>query len=229
MKIHLFNPRKFLMKCAFVGCLNLIFVGASIIPKISHTGLVDAAGVTAKNLPYKINSEQSRFMVSTGTSGVFGAFGHKHHIAIRDFSGEVRFSPEAPETSSLEMKIKADSLAVTDPVSEKDKTEIERTMREKVLETAQFPEIFFKSKSVTANKTPEGGYEVQILGSLSLHGVTRDMKVVAQVTLEENHLKAKGEFPLKQTDFEIKPVSVAGGTVKVKNELKLSFEILALP
>jgi hypothetical protein len=38
-------------------------------------------------------------------------------------------------------------------------------------------------------------------------------------------LRAKGEYQLRQTDFKIKPVSVAGGTLKIKNELKCSFDV----
>jgi hypothetical protein len=40
-------------------------------------------------------------------------------------------------------------------------------------------------------------------------------------------LRAKGAFTLKQTSFDIKPVSIAGGTIKVKDELKFTFEIVA--
>jgi hypothetical protein len=34
-----------------------------------------------------------------------------------------------------------------------------------------------------------------------------------------------GRASIKQTDFGIKPVSVAGGVVKVKNELDIEFQI----
>jgi hypothetical protein len=40
-------------------------------------------------------------------------------------------------------------------------------------------------------------------------------------------LRASGEFALKQTDYGIKLVSVAGGALKLKDELKFSFEIVA--
>jgi hypothetical protein len=32
---------------------------------------------------------------------------------------------------------------------------------------------------------------------------------------------------LKQTDFGIKPLSIGGGTIKVKNEVEIDFQILA--
>jgi len=47
------------------------------------------------------------------------------------------------------------------------------------------------------------------------------------VTVTGEGMRAKGEFSIKQTDYKIKPVSVAGGTLKIKNELKCSFDILA--
>jgi hypothetical protein len=34
-----------------------------------------------------------------------------------------------------------------------------------------------------------------------------------------------GNMTIKQTDFGIRPVSVGGGIVKVKNELKIDFSI----
>ena len=40
-------------------------------------------------------------------------------------------------------------------------------------------------------------------------------------------LRASGEFTVRQTDYGIKPVSVAGGALKVKDELKFSFDIVA--
>ena len=40
-------------------------------------------------------------------------------------------------------------------------------------------------------------------------------------------LRANGEFTLRQTDFNIKPASAVGGTIKLKDELKFTFDIIA--
>jgi len=40
-------------------------------------------------------------------------------------------------------------------------------------------------------------------------------------------LRANGEFPLSQRAYRIKPVSVAGGALKLKDELKCTFDIVA--
>ncbi len=100
-------------------------------------------------------------------------------------------------------------------------------MRDEVLETGKHPEIVFRSTKVSATKVAEGKYQAKIAGSLSLHGETRSVVVEAEVDFGSNNLRARGEISLKQSTFNIKPVSIAGGTVKVKDEVKLSFDIIA--
>ena len=40
-------------------------------------------------------------------------------------------------------------------------------------------------------------------------------------------MRASGEFSILQSAFGIAPVSVAGGALKLKDELKLSFDMVA--
>jgi hypothetical protein len=40
-------------------------------------------------------------------------------------------------------------------------------------------------------------------------------------------LRSQGEVTLRQTDYGIKPVSVAGGTLKLKDDVKVTFDVLA--
>jgi polyisoprenoid-binding protein YceI len=95
---------------------------------------------------YRVEARRSRFIVRAFATGMLSAFGHSPTIAIRDFTSEVRFSPDHLEAASLRLQIKADSLEVTDEVSDKDRREIERQMREDVLETAHYPEIVLRAR-----------------------------------------------------------------------------------
>ena len=45
--------------------------------------------------------------------------------------------------------------------------------------------------------------------------------------LDTTVFRAQGAFSLKQSDYGIKPVSVAGGTIKVKDELRFTLDIVA--
>jgi len=176
---------------------------------------------------YRVDASRSRFTVQAFASGLFSAFGHNPTIAIRGFGGDARCVPGTLEAASLLMLVQADLLAVTDKVSEKDRREIERMMREEVLEAARYPEIVFMSTNISARQMTEGQYQANIVGNLSLHGVTRNCPIAAKLTVNGDSLRAQGEFSLSQSDYRIKPISVVGGTLKVKDELKFSFDIVA--
>src|SRR5579863_10408230 len=94
---------------------------------------------------YLIEPRLSRFTLQAYAGGFLSGFGHNPTIAVRDFTGEAKFSPDALDQSSLCLKIRADSLEVTNDVSDKDRREIEGTMQKDVLETSRFPEIAFQS------------------------------------------------------------------------------------
>lgn len=77
--------------------------------------------------------------------------------------------------------------------------EIEKNIREDVLHSAKFPQIRFEATAVS---------DTEIAGRLTLHGVTKDIR-----------LGRKGnviEYALDQRDFGIKPYSAMLGTLKVK-------------
>ena len=191
-------------------------------PVAAPTSLISGA-------TYRIDSGQSRFMVKAFAGGFLSALAHDHNIAIREFSGETQFTFGTVEPASLSLKIKAASLAVTDKVSASDRQKIEGTMRDEVLEADKYPESLFRSTNVSAAKTGDGQYQARIAGELTLHGVTRPLTIAAQLEFGDSLLRARGGFSLRQSSFEIKPVSVAGGTVKVKDELKFTFDIVAKP
>jgi len=176
---------------------------------------------------YRIDASRSRFTVQGMAEGMLSIFGYNPVIAIGGFGGDVRCVSATLELASLLTLVQSDSLAVVNKVSDKDKHEMERGMREDVLEIARYPEIVFMSTRVSASRMAEGRYQAQVNGNLSLYVVTCDHLVNAQVTVNGNSLRAQGEFPVRQTDYNIKPVSAVSGTLKIKDELKFSFDINA--
>ena len=100
-------------------------------------------------------------------------------------------------------------------------------MKTQVLEVAKYPEIVFKSTKITVTKNANGRHIAHISGNVTLHGVTKPLTMDSTLEIGEHRLHATGEFRLKQSDFGIKRVKVAGGTVTVKDQLKLNFDIVA--
>jgi polyisoprenoid-binding protein YceI len=189
------------------------------------TAAVEAAGTSADG--YVIDSRSSRFTVQAFATGLLARMGHNPTIGIRDFSGEMKFNPDQLQAGSFHLVIRTASLSVQDDISDKDLREMERLMSQEVLETAKFPEIVYEAPSISVTKMADTLYSATLNGNLTMHGVTRSQAIAVRVALFGSMLRASGDFSLDQTDYNIKLVSVAGGALKLKDELKFSFEMVA--
>jgi polyisoprenoid-binding protein YceI len=87
-----------------------------------------------------------------------------------------------------------------------------------VLDSAEFHEIRFRSTEV--RRATENRWTVQ--GDLTLHGQTRNVKL----DVERHEGRYRGSAQLRQKEFGITPVTVAGGSIKVKDEIRIEFEIV---
>ena len=188
---------------------------------------MSTAGIPQTAVRYRIDHTASTFTVRAFATGLLSALGHSPTISIPDFEGEILFKPEAIEQSSLRVVIHAGSLNVKDDIREKDREEINRAMQQEVLESDSYPEIVYESSQLTASKVGEGQYWGTLDGELALHGVQRRQAVPVRISASGDVFRAIGEFSVRQSDYEIRPVSAAAGTVKLKDELKLSFDITA--
>jgi polyisoprenoid-binding protein YceI len=162
-----------------------------------------------------VDVEHSTLTIRVFKSGLFSGFAHDHEITAPLSSGVV--DPAAP---SVEAHFDARRIKVLDPkVSADDRAKIQETMlSDKVLDANHFTEIVFASRSVK----PSGGNTYTVEGELTLHGVTHPLTL--PVSLLNGHYT--GAVKLKQTEFGITPVSLFGGSVRVKDVIEISFDIL---
>jgi len=183
----------------------------------------------ARTRTYTIVPSESSFWVFAGKTGIFSAFAHNHEIGVKSFSGRVVVPAAGAGGGSLEMEVDAPSLVVLDKEpSEEDKKKIFNSMHNEVLESAKYQKISFKSVSVSdVKQTGSDAYSFVVNGDLSLHGVTKRIAVPVAATVTPQQLRATGKYTLKQTDYGIKPYSAAGGSIKVKDEVVVNFNIVA--
>jgi polyisoprenoid-binding protein YceI len=163
----------------------------------------------------EVDGPNSTMTVHVFKSGFLSAFGHNHEIQAPIQSGQVKESG----SPSVELRVDARRLRVLDPeASDSTRAQIQETMLgTQVLDAGHFPKIHFQSTG-TERKGPDHWI---VHGNLGLHG--KEHPIAVEVTLKDE--RYRGSATLKQTDFGITPVTVAGGTVKVKDELKIEFEI----
>lgn len=158
----------------------------------------------------QIDPSQSTLTIHVGKTGLFSAGGHEHIVRAPIADGVI------DDGASARVTFRVESARIT-VLPEDHQSEVQHTMQERVLESARFPAISFSSGQVQ----PAGDSQWDVSGHLTLHGETRPVHL--QVRYVEG--KYVGTVTIKQKDFGIQPVSAAGGTVKVKNELTIDFSI----
>jgi polyisoprenoid-binding protein YceI len=148
-------------------------------------------------------------------SGLFSFAGDNHEIQARIASGTV---DEAART--VEFTVDVRGMRVLDPSLSADKRAQvqEKMLSPDVLDQDRYSEITFRSTKV--EQKSDG--EISVSGNLMLHGQTRPINV----RVLSNQLHYRGSTTLKQTEFGIKPITVAGGTIKVKDEIRIDFDVV---
>ena len=210
-----------------LACLVLIAITLSSAAGIQF---VEAERTTAKPTVerYRIDPSKSTFMVRAFAGGLLWFKGKDHFIAVRDFSGEATLTEGTIVPATLQITIKSDSLVETrDIFTDQEKQIINKELREIVLEPEKYPEITFKSTNITGKLNSTGQFEARIDGDMTLHGVTRRITIPADVTVSGSDLRARGDFTVERSDFNVKATSAVHGLVRVRDKLKFTFDITA--
>jgi hypothetical protein len=162
-----------------------------------------------------VDVDHSSLKIRVYKSGFFSGFAHDHEMVEPLSSGRVD-----PAALSVEVHFDARKMTVLDSeASPADRAQVQETMlSDKVLDAQRFPEIGFVSRSVKASGT--NAYSVE--GDLTLHGVTHAVKV--PVSFAGGHYT--GSVKLKQSEFGIVPIKLFAGSVKVKDMVEISFDIV---
>ena len=183
--------------------------------------------VNSASQRYRLDSSQSKFIAHALRGGLLWFKGHDHLVAIREFAGEAQLTPDSISPASLEITAKAASMVETNSVfTDQQKQIIDKELREIVLQPDQYPDITFRSTSVTGKAAGANHYDLKIAGDLTLHGVTRQITIPTKVTVTGNDLRAQGEFSVNRDDFKVKATSAAHGLVRVRNKITFTFDIV---
>jgi YceI-like protein len=164
-----------------------------------------------------IDTERSVLTILVYKSGLFSAFADDHVIRAPIAAGSI--SPEG--SLAVEISVRSANLIVLDPKLSADKrAEVQtRMLGPEVLDSTRFPDITFASMRIE----PASDDRWTVTGRLTIHGATRP--ATFSVTRQDG--RYRGTVTLKQSDFRIKPISIAAGTVKVKDEVKVEFDVVA--
>jgi polyisoprenoid-binding protein YceI len=178
------------------------------IAAVVNAGSQEASG--------EIDTLRSSITIHVRKAGLFAVAAHEHWVDAPIADGTI---DAAGATPRVQFRVDSRKLSVKPEagVSDKDQAEVQANMQAKVLESAAYPEIVFRSTQVR----PYRDNAWRVTGELTLHGVTRSVTIDAS---REGGAYV-GAVRIKQTDFGIQPIKIGGGVVRVKDELEITFHV----
>lgn len=137
--------------------------------------------------------------------------------------------PQRMEQATIALSFNASALKVSGKGEPPDDVpKVQQTMlSEKVLDVAKYPTIEFRSRQIAVENRSGNHVRLGVVGDLTLHGVTRQIKGPVDVDVSAERLTASGTLIVRQTQFGIEPVSAGLGTVKVKDEVTVRYTFTA--
>jgi len=180
-----------------------------------------------------IDRAPSYVLAVTGKTGLFSFAAHEHAVLATEWSADVN---NEPARRSVEVTIAVRALVIDSAEgvhlahlgsapSASDVAKIQqRMLGPEVLDAQRFPTIQFRS---TAVEERPGGYELR--GQFALHGQTHEVVIPVRFTGTTlgDAGAYDGTFTIRQTWFGMKPETVGGGAVRVKDEIQIRFHIVA--
>ncbi len=185
---------------------------------------------------YQIDSQASALHIFVYRGGTFARLGHNHVITSKSVTGRVWVRSPFP-ASSFELSFPVADLIVDDPearraagsdfppeIADADKEGTRKNMlRKEVLDAATYPNVTVKSATV------EGSLEApKITARITIRDASRNVTVPTRIEINGDRLTASGEFDIQQTDFGIKPFSIALGALEVQDRLHVRFNLVAV-
>lgn len=197
------------------------------------------AAIVRGDSVYEIDANQSLIRVFAYRAGSLSRIGHDHVIASRAVGGFVLLT-DLPDRRGV--NVQADlymslfSLTVDDEdlraeagfgteVSERARIGTRSNMLAS-LDAAGYPHVTLHIEASLENSKLVAA-AVPLQATITLHGISLTVAVLAQVSMDTESLHAAGRFALRQSDFGIQPHSALGGALTVRDELDIAFQINA--
>ena len=182
--------------------------------------------MTLRSGTREVGPADGTLLIRTGREGAAAKMGHDLSIVATAWSATVTVVAEQPDRSSVRATIDAASLTVREgrggatALTTKQQSDIEKTIRDKVLESDRHPQITFVSTAV-------GGTVAlpTVTGDLTIAGTTRSVSLRLAVHDGEGGVRVSGSTQIVQSDFGIKPYSALLGTLRVRDTVDLEVDI----
>lgn len=176
---------------------------------------------------YTFDAAASEITVILTQEGLMSRRYPIHRVQAKTFSGRVELPTDETKMAAT---VEAEAKLLTNvdaTMSEFERKEFHNVLRNAVLEADKYPTIKFASASINGLQKDGHNRSFTINGDLTLHGVTKRVAFPVTATISPKELRATGEAKLKQSDYGMKPFEKGLGLIKIGDEVKISFSIVA--
>jgi polyisoprenoid-binding protein YceI len=177
---------------------------------------------------FELGPGDGRLLVKTGREGLAARAGHDLTLEVVRWSAQLTV-PDAEgggiAAATLTAELDLGSLAVrtgtggAKPLTDRDRRDIEGQARKILGDGAQ---ASFTSAKIIPSSSGGSAANGAIEGTLTLHGTSRPLRL--QV-ISPAPGQFRGSATVRQTDFGLTPYSGFFGTLKLKNEVAVEFEV----
>lgn len=188
----------------------------------------------ADAIEYRLVADESELEILTFRDGAMARLGHNHLISTGTLSGTV-WVPDDQSQTFVRLSLPVASLAVdlpekraaagadfSDPVPESARSGTrENMLGPRVLEAASYPFV-----RATCGD-PDGTPVASIVCLIEIRDTTVQLSLPLTVSIDGTRLVAEGEAGVSHQQLGLEAFSVAGGAIRVAEQMTLRYRIVA--
>lgn len=184
-------------------------------------------GVAVVDGLYRLGPESGRLVVRTARTGLGAKAGHDLTLEATRWHGQVTVDTAEPANSEVTLAVDVASFEVREgtggvkPLTDSDRRDIQRNIRDKILHTDRHPSITFESTRVAG-----AADEFTVDGQLTITGTTRPVTAHGSVGADG---RVHGTASVVQSQWGIKPYTAFLGALKLKDEVEIELDATLTP
>jgi len=191
------------------------------------------AAAAARGAPvYRIDALASQVLIFVYRAGLLARLGHDHVVASHDVTGYILWA-DAPDVARADLHVPLATLTVDEAelraaagfetVPSDDDIAGTRDNMLASIDAAAFPVLrVLITRQAAGSGDPSA---VTLHAEVTLHGVSHSFPVTVELERDADRLRVSGSFDVLQSDFGIRPFSVFGGALAVRDRLDVRFHL----
>jgi polyisoprenoid-binding protein YceI len=193
-------------------------------------------GISRSGKRYIVDPQTSEIRLLVYRDGPMARFGH-NHVVTGQVAGEIDVSDSAA-ASGFRIEIPVESFAVDAPVLRAEEGEEftatvsdparkgtrDNMLGVDVLDAAHYPTIQIESATLLGPR-----WNPDVTAHITVRGKTSELKFPAAVFEQPGSLTVIAAFRVLQSDLGMKPLSILGGAIRVRDAIDIRVRLVARP